>query len=513
MIYSFDIEKKVLGGLMQNPHAWPTVANFLSESDFFSEESKVHRSIFLLIKHALDNSEPIDEIIIIDRLNQLKVSFPDEIDITDYIKSLMFFDVSEKVLVSAVKELKKYSVRRTIFNAASKIQGFVKRVDPNSKYSEILEQADKLYNDPLKVFEKGSDSFVNLFEKIPNMVEERGENPVEEFGMMGPYPTVNKIFGSLLLPGNISVVAARTGSGKTLLALDFATKVADVYNVPILHFDNGEMSEEELGFRQVSALTKLPLWLIQTGKWRSSSYGDLSAEEVVKKVRSCYTKLQRVKFYYENVAGMSPDEMANLLKRFYYAKVGRGNPLIFSFDYIKTDFSSRNSNNSGWENIGYLVDRFKQVIHREICFDGKPQISMFTAVQTNRSGIVNNRTPENIVEDESVVALSDAISHFCSHLFLMRKKVPEEIASEGEQFGTHKLVPLKFRHLGRDIEGALSPVTLPDGSRRNNFINLEIKNFGVTDRGDLRDIVDYQNSTHVNLEENEEDNDLPESLR
>lgn len=514
MIYSYELEKTVLGGLLQNTHLWSNVSNFLTEKDFYSEDSQAHRSIFLLIKHALNNSETIDEVILIDRLDRLNVSFPDDIDLPEYIKGLAFYEVSEDVFLQSVKELKKYSVRREIHNACTKVQKHVNKVDPNTKYSDILEASDKLYNEPLKTFERGDHSFVNLFEMIPDMVEERGENPVTNFGMLGPYPSVNKIYGSLLLPGNITVVAARTGSGKTTVALDFATKVADHYDVPVLHFDNGEMSEEELAFRQVAALTKLPLFLIQTGRWRNSSWGELTSQQVVHRVRSCYKKLKKIKFFYENVAGMSPDDMASLVKRFYYSEVGRGNPLIFSFDYIKTDFSSmKNGGPSGWEKIAYMIDKFKQTIHRDICFDGKPQISMFTSVQTNRAGIVNNRSPDNIVEDESVVALGDAISHFCSHLFLLRKKVAEELILEGENFGTHKLINLKSRHLGEDIEGALNLVEMPDGTKKGNYINLDIKSFGVEDKGDLRDLVKYLSNTDISVEENEEDNDLPPSLR
>ena len=48
-------------------------------------------------------------------------------------------------------------------------------------------------------------------------------------------------------------------------------------------------------------------------------------------------------------------------------------------------------------------------------------VAMMTSAQTNRSGIVNNRSSADIVEDESVVALSDEISKLVSHLFLLRR--------------------------------------------------------------------------------------------
>ena len=47
-----------------------------------------------------------------------------------------------------------------------------------------------------------------------------------------------------------------------------------------------------------------------------------------------------------------------------------------------------------------------------------PVIPMITSVQSNRSGITNNRNAQNIVDDESIVSLSDRITQFCSHMFI-----------------------------------------------------------------------------------------------
>ena len=64
----------------------------------------------------------------------------------------------------------------------------------------------------------------------------------------------------------------------------------------------------------------------------------------------------------------------------------------------------------------------KRTIQKEILKDGEPIIPMITSVQSNRSGVVNNRRAENIVDDESIVSLSDRITQFCSHMFILRKK-------------------------------------------------------------------------------------------
>jgi replicative DNA helicase len=504
MISNMDLEKTVLKGLLQHPYKWEEISTFLNDKDFYSEDSKVHISIFKLIRNALDNAEVIDETILIQRVNELKVSFPDSIDISEYIYSLAFQKINEDVFISSVKELKKFSARREIYLSCKDVASFVKKTDPNLKYSEIIDKADELYNKNIKQFEISDDGPVDLFEIMESVVEERGNNPIEEAGMMGPHQRINDIYGSLLLEGNISVIVARSGVGKTQFCMDYTTRAASKYDIPVLHFDNGEMSEEELIFRQCSAMTGIPIFLLQSGKWRSSSYGDWTAEEVVAKVRSAWGKIKsgKMRFYYENVAGMSADEMCSLLKRFYYSKVGRGNRMIFSFDYIKTDFNNLGKID-GWQQVASMVHKFKQTIHRDLCFDGKPCVSMMTSVQANRLGITGNRGADSIVDDESVVSLSDGITQFCSHLFLLRRKIPDEIHEEGNRFGTHKLINLKARHLGKDALRAINPVEMPDGSNKNNFINLEIENFKVTERGDLQDIVNSMNNQDVQVVSND----------
>ena len=511
MIFSYSIEKKVLGGLIQHQNKWAEISTFLSDSDFFSDDSKVNISIFKLVRNALDNAETIDETILVQRLEQLKVSFPDSVDIAEYIYSLAFFKVSEEVLLSSVRELKKYTARREIYGACKEVAAFVKKTDPTLKYGEIVDKADKIYNDSIKTFEVAESGPTNLFEIMEDIVEDRGNNPVETFGIMGPHQRINDIYGSLLLAGNITVVVARSGVGKTQFCMDYTTRVSAEEKIPVLHFDNGEMSEEELVFRQCSAMTGVPVHLLQTGKWRTSSYKDWSSEEVVRRVRAAWEKIKGMEFYYENVAGLSPDEMCSLLKRFYYTKIGRGNELIFSFDYIKSDFANMGKAD-GWQQVAYMVDRFKQTIHRDLCFDGKPYVSMITSVQANRSGITSNRSVENIVDDESVVSLSDSITQFCSHLFLLRRKVADEIHEEGVQFGTHKLVSLKYRHLGKDALRAINPVAMPDGSNRPNFINLNIANFRVEEVGDLQDWVNARRHNDVRVEETDSPSDLPPLL-
>ena len=206
-----------------------------------------------------------------------------------------------------------------------------------------------------------------------------------------------------------------------------------------------------------------------------------------------------MKFFYYNVGGMSVDSMINTVRRFYYSSVGRGNKMILSFDYIKTTFEKFNTK-SEWQVVGEMVDKFKRLVQKDIVFEGEPMIAMMTSVQSNRAGIVGNRNSDALVEDESIVSLSDRIIQFSSHLLSLRQKTTDELQTEPAGFGSHRLTCLKHRHLGPEVYRALNPIELPDGSKKKNFINLEISNFNITDKGDLQDMSDHMLLNNVELE-------------
>ena len=166
MISSQSLEKNVLSCILQHQHKWEEVATYLTDADFYSQDSKVNCSIFKLLKHSLDNAEKIDEHILIERLNSLGVSFPDSIDVGEYIRSMAFVSISEDLLLPNVKELKKFTARRHIYNACVKVSKYVKSIDPNFKYSDIIDECDKIYNNELQSFEGGESETQNLFELI-----------------------------------------------------------------------------------------------------------------------------------------------------------------------------------------------------------------------------------------------------------------------------------------------------------------------------------------------------------
>lgn len=83
---------------------------------------------------------------------------------------------------------------------------------------------------------------------------------------------------------------------------------------------------------------------------------------------------------------------------------------------------------------------------------------------------------------------------------------------DGADRGTHKLINLKSRHLGKNPLRAINDVEMLDGSKQRNYINLEFRNFAVKEKGDLQDIVDAQSGANVNVVTNNGE-EVPMTLR
>ncbi len=485
MIYDQKLEHHLLSGLLRKPDEYLQIQAFFSEQDIYAEDSLLRQSIFSLIKRAVENGESVDATIIAQRLESIGMKFDEDLPVGKFIESLALRNVPDGSVYKTAIELKKLSERRKTITAMGKAIDKLKNLSRSAPISEVQEIIDQEVNSQISQIDSGENKPENIYDDIDTLIEERGNNPIRDFGMMGPYKRVNEIYGSLVRPGNITVFVARAKMGKTTLALDYTTAISDKYNVPVLHFDNGEMSKEELQFRQAAALTGVPLYLLETGQWRQAG------AEIVKKVRDGLARAKKLKFYYYCVGGMSADDMTTIAKRFYYSVVGRGKQMIISFDYLKTT-GQLTGNLQEWQLLGEIVDKFKKLIQKDILFEKNPMISLFTSVQSNRSGIVANKKTDQIVDDESIVGGSDRIIQFCSHLAILRKKTTDELLEDGEEFGTHKLIFRAARHLGADTAGHLEPVKIAD-QLRDNFINLKIKNFHVEECGDLRDIAARKN--------------------
>ena len=471
-IYSNQVEHHVLGGLLKYPDTLSEVDVVINASDFYND---VHQTIYCVLRESILNNEKVDKVLVATKISNLGISSKDDIDIYDYVNTLNRSPIKQEAVVDSCKELLKIRVRRELSETADRIKEHVAKTS-NDDLDSIIASTDSIYSEKVLSYSFG-DAPQNVFEDLQNKINERADNPVEDTGFETPYPSFNRLYGGLR-DGNIYAIVSRPAQGKTTFINEMCLGTAIKNDVPVLVLDT-EMGTEEIQFRMAAARTGVPLWYLETGKWRDN-------EEMAKKTNEYFSTLKNYKYFHHHVRNKTTDEVCSIIRRWHMKHVGRGNRCIIAYDYVKLTGERVDKNWAEHQAIGEKIDKLKRIAE-EI------KAPIITAMQMNRSG-------ENQVDDSSAIALSDRLQWFATFVAIFRRKTIAEIETDGARFGTHKLVPLKTRFQGRDAAGhqdlirrrvteVLYGQRVENEKYVNNYLNFRVENFRVEEEGTLEDII------------------------
>jgi replicative DNA helicase len=374
-------------------------------------------------------------------------------------------------LIEAAKELVKYRIRREIEATGQEIKAFAHNC-AEKPIEEIITEADKIYNSKICVYTNENNKPEDVTNNIIEIIEERGNNPISENGLQTPYDNFNRLYGGIR-PGNLYAWVSRPKHGKSTILNDLAIKVTSINKGCKALVLDTEMSTIDMKFRIASSLTGIPVWHLETGNWKKNAQLYTKFEESKTVIKSVSNQVDHLQ-----VAGKPIEEIVSIVKRWYFSKVGRGNQCVIIYDYIKLTGES-DKNKQEYQLIGEKVNSLKE-LSLEL------NVPILTACQLNRSA-------ENGVDDSSAISQSDRLQWYASYVAIFRRKTVEEIAEDGQEFGSHKMIPLATRFQGRDSQGHHDLVRIQEGRSvryQPNFISFNIANFNVEERGTLSDIVE-----------------------
>jgi replicative DNA helicase len=476
-LVSLQLERHTLNGIINNPSVFPEVERFLSENCF---TSKVHSVIFSCIKSLLLDNKQLDKVLIAQSIKNLGISFAEDLDIFSYVESICFSPITLEATIEASKELIKLKVLRDLEETCHKIENHVNK-SANQDLTKTILEVDALYGENINQLDNSSKP-ENLYDGLLEMIEERGNNPIDDIGLITPFKEYNRLYGGLR-GGNIYAIASRPKQGKTTMLSYWASKMGEIHNIPILFLDT-EMSSEEQRFRTASSVSGVPTWFLETGNWRKN-------EEYVYKVRTTLKFFKNKVFHYY-VGNKPVDEVCSIIRRWHLSNVGRGGKCIVVYDYLKLTGEKLSGFHQEHHAIGEKVDKFRS-LSVELDFP------FLTAIQLNRSGENRGKQSSDITDDGSAVATSDRLQWFTSYLGIFRRRTEDEMLLDTLESGSHKLIEIATRFQGRDAQGHIDFIkrTFPDGKTRYlpNFLNFNVSNFSVEERGSLKDCIIRQNSS------------------
>lgn len=487
-LYSYQVEKHFIGGLIQNPEIFTEVEGFVSDKSF---HSTLHGTIYSCFRSAFLNNEKIDKVLLAQKIQNLGIKT--DVEIFDYIDGISFTQITPTATIEAASELVKMAALRSLEKKFDSMKETLHK-QINEPLEKIVSATDKIYGDMVSSFnvEQG---WQPLGLGLLEMVEERGNNPITEIGMATPYAEFNRLYGGLRNK-NLYIIAARAKAGKSTLLNDWVTKTCQVEKCRGLILDT-EMSREETQWRAASAKSGVPLWYLETGNWRKNP-------EFVERVRKRLANFEQeypVDHYY--VGNKSIDEIKQICRRWRIKVAGRNNKCLICFDYVKIVEAGEDGMKE-YQLMGQKIDMLKKLAEELDC----PIIS---ACQNNREGVVGGKDTADIVDDERSIGISDRITWYATGVWIFRRRTPEEIQLDTPESGTHKLCEVVARFQGKDAAGHQNLIkrTFPNGKSYyiKNFINFNIDNFDVAERGSLKDCIRRQLNIQANIQDKDEDQD------
>ncbi|WP_341741408.1 replicative DNA helicase [Trueperella pyogenes] len=264
-----EAERSVLGGMMINKDAIADVLEVLRGEDFYRP---AHTSIYAVILDLFSRGEPADAVTVsaeLQRRGEL-----DRIGGRTYI-----FDLVNGVPTAANTGYYAHIVReqaqlRSLIEVGTRITQLGYTTD-GADVAELLNTAQS------EVFQmtesRTKNDYASFHDIVPGLIEELEINASRDGAVSGLATGFHDLDGVLngLRPGQMVIVAARPGMGKTTIAMDFCRHIAFREHKPVAFFSL-EMGRTELAMRVLAAEGEIPLSALISGDIRQNQWERIS---------------------------------------------------------------------------------------------------------------------------------------------------------------------------------------------------------------------------------------------
>jgi hypothetical protein len=218
--------------------------------------------------------------------------------------------------------------------------------------------------------------------------------------------------------------------------------------------------------------------------------------------------------WFKQTGSMGIDDLCLYVKNWYYRNVGRGKNAIIIYDYLKVLENDKGGNKSSqeWELVSTKCQRLKDLVDDLVKgMEDKVDCPLLTAIQMNRQGINTNMKAEHINDSEASFSMGDRVGWLAAFTAILRRKTPDEILRDGAEFGSHSLIPIKYRYQGKESHGHHDLVRIMEKVNgkdvpkyKSNYMFFDIDNFAVSDMGDFRNMCEITGKTKIKLNDNKE---------
>lgn len=317
-----EAEMSVLGVAFLNQEDTEKICDEVTEDMFFNEKNRI---IFNAIKSLYKENIPIDSTTIKAELDKKKAF--NEIGGLPYLMEVIDSVVTAANLEYYIKILKEHAIRRKLIDTATDI---VTTAYQEENINGMLDDAERNILNVVRA--RSSSEFVPIHEvlrRAQERLEELSKNKSDITGIRTGFYDLDRATAGLH-GGELIILAARPGMGKTAFALNIATNAAFSTEKAIAIF-NLEMSAEMLVNRMIASVGGIDSYKLNTGKMEHNDW---------KRYNEAMSKLGSTNIFIEDNASITAPEIKAKCRRLASQPKGLGLVVI---DYLQlvTTGSSR----------------------------------------------------------------------------------------------------------------------------------------------------------------------------
>ena len=266
--FSVEAEQSVLGSVLIDPECIMGLIEIISASDFYIPE---HGEIVDAMCELFNKNRNIDVVTLIDMLTERGVYSADECK--RYVGVIAAVVPSAANVKDYARIVHDKAVLRALIDASEEISENAYSARGEVKY--ILDDAEqKIFN-----LSRASDTkkFVSIKEALVeafNQLDKVRTDPEAAAGIKTGYADLDRAIVGLT-PGDMVVIGARPGMGKTSFAMNIATNVAKETKKTVCIFSL-EMTTAQLAARMLASEALIDSYAMRSGKISGSDYDHLA---------------------------------------------------------------------------------------------------------------------------------------------------------------------------------------------------------------------------------------------
>lgn len=320
-----DLEEAVLGAMMIEKDALTDVIGILKPECFYKE---AHQKIYGVIYELFHNNEPVDILTVTQALrkkNELEiVGGPYAItQLTNRIASAANIEFHARIIQE------KY-IQRELIRTSTEVVSLA--YEDTTDVLELLDQAERnLFSIAEGNIRGGTEDISSLITHSLEEIKKAGDKPSGVTGVESGFTELDRLTAGWQ-KGDLIIVAARPGMGKTAFVLSLARNAAVRFKRPVAFFSL-EMSSLQLVNRLISAETELNHDKIRKGQLQNHEWQQLYSK---------ITPLTQSPVYIDDVPALSIFELRAKCRRL----VAEHGIQLIIVDYLQLMTSGSEKRNS-----------------------------------------------------------------------------------------------------------------------------------------------------------------------